>query len=1267
MDVSDKQKEGVILEDEVTPEWRNLRNPDAATPVRIVHSDTLFGRAEDRKLVSQPMKNNNAIERVPDFPAIRQIQGALWGVTETRGAAVLVGAGFSRNALLAAPNSPKPPLWTDFSRIMKERLYPGSGTERAPSDPLRLAEEYKAALGGTALESLIYELVRDKEWRPGPLHRRLVELPWTDILTTNWDTLLERSADVTDREETYDTVRAIADLPRTRSPRIVKLHGSMPSNPPFIFTEEDYRTFPRKFAPFVNLVQQILMENELCLLGFSGDDPNFLQWSGWIRDQLGDSARRIYLVGVLSMSPAHRKYLEARKVTPIDLSPAVDVADGEDRHGVATGLFLDWLHNAKPKPASQWLSNSGSIRSQQLTGMSLNRGPGGGLVESFRELVSAWEKERKAYAGWLVCPSSDRTRIRSEIGNPEYVLRQVLEQLQAPERAVAMYELLWRLNLAFLPLSVWFRGVLAEVVENPPSALGRSQRSEIVLILLGIAREERDRSLFERWTVFLKTNASSDKDVLAAVAYEESLWARDHLNYSALETLTPAIVGSDPAWKIRRVALHYELGEFEKAGTLIREVLEEVRESFRRDRKSIWNISRLGWAQFVARGAGINSAWKQNEVHLIAANEWPEYFARNKCLPWDELEELDRQISAEYRQTVEGAESESALFEPGTYTTTLRFSSSLGMALNDTLKVADTVGLPTTVGSVDVMRSRVSRAIELSSHHDETTFLRTIRILRGPSDKLIEIVFGRVQVARMPLATAKALIEILWRAIHFARTRFPSSTSFVRPGFNEFWVDRVRVFVEVLSRLVARLDRAEAIAAFRQAVSLAHAPDWKYLVLFEPLGNLLSRALSAIPPRDRPGLLLEIVNLPLPDEHGIQVQTGGPVDEWPELMARLPGGIAGRGSNEAGFAARVAVLISKVMSGDSLTRGRAAIRLSCLQRMGSLTPEEGIAFGKAVWSKRESDSVLPELTGLRADTLFDISGHDKEDLTRLFRGKVVATALSGPVSPDPLAEIIGATRARIDGSRAFALTSDEALKLFDRILAWEPRAVTIDLDRYNDKTMNLVGAALAESILPAVDLKQEGKDRIEKLFSRIEAGTLNSALIALPDIVRLEGSRENKAVELLHRAIISRERHNVVYSLSGIDRWRILAKRGSVGKVPERLKQAAITIAAGASEPWLSSVLYLAGRFVEDGDVTEGGRQELTVVLGRLRTETVYSSWDTRDPRTVNITHVRAQCMKLAGQLRRAGTVHHAITSWIDDALDDPMPEVRFALADMEQ
>ena len=144
----------------------------------------------------------------------------------------------------------------------------------------------------------IANLVPDLDYRPGGMHKRLLRLPWADVFSTNWDSLLERTCpDVFERS--YEIVRTISDIPFAISPRIVKLHGSFPSHQPYIFTEEEYRTYPTKFAPFVNLVQQSMMETTFCLIGFSGDDPNFLHWSGWVRDNLGSNAPRIYLVGCL--------------------------------------------------------------------------------------------------------------------------------------------------------------------------------------------------------------------------------------------------------------------------------------------------------------------------------------------------------------------------------------------------------------------------------------------------------------------------------------------------------------------------------------------------------------------------------------------------------------------------------------------------------------------------------------------------------------------------------------------------------------------------------------------------------------------------------------------------------------------------------------------------------------------------------------------------------------------------------------------------------
>jgi hypothetical protein len=262
------------------------------------------------------------IAGLPDYPALQQLARALWRNGSVRGASILVGAGLSKNAERPGADSPEPPLWWELLKEMVERLYPHD-KDAAPSNPLRIAEEYRTYFGQAGLDDFLRTRFPDRSWTPGPLHRDLLQLPWADVLTTNWDTLLERAAE-NSVDYSYEVVRTEADLTYAKSPRIVKLHGTIGDPGPLIFAEEDYRTYPAKYAAFVNFARQVFIENELCLVGFSGDDPNFLQWAGWVRDHLGGSARRIYLVGNLRLERATRRYLEAHNIAPIDLAPLVN-------------------------------------------------------------------------------------------------------------------------------------------------------------------------------------------------------------------------------------------------------------------------------------------------------------------------------------------------------------------------------------------------------------------------------------------------------------------------------------------------------------------------------------------------------------------------------------------------------------------------------------------------------------------------------------------------------------------------------------------------------------------------------------------------------------------------------------------------------------------------------------------------------------------------------------------------------------------------------
>ena len=230
-------------------------------------------------------------------------------------AAVMVGAGFSKNAALNFPD------WSRLGDGFYERLHghpscPDAKYLQVPA----LAHLVEAAFGRPALDQMLRDAIPDLEHEPSPLHAELLDLPWSDVFTTNYDTLLERARRSVISQR-YDLVLKPDDLGHSNRPRIVKLHGSLPSQGQFIITDEDYRRYPNLFAPFVNAVRQALLENTLCLLGFSGDDPNFLHWIGWLHDNLGHlNSPKMYLVGLLDLSPAQKTLLSRRNIIPVDMS-----------------------------------------------------------------------------------------------------------------------------------------------------------------------------------------------------------------------------------------------------------------------------------------------------------------------------------------------------------------------------------------------------------------------------------------------------------------------------------------------------------------------------------------------------------------------------------------------------------------------------------------------------------------------------------------------------------------------------------------------------------------------------------------------------------------------------------------------------------------------------------------------------------------------------------------------------------------------------------
>jgi SIR2-like domain len=335
-------------------------------------------------------------------------------------ATAMIGAGFSRNAKQSSENSREFPLWREIVRPLVDELLPpcpqcprpapcppqgptgcllGERRRRLFEDAagasgmMSLGDKFEARNGSARLRAALKTAVPDEDYKPGLAHQLLVRLPWADIFTTNWDTLLERAVDTYDRS--YDPVVTVEQIASTCAPRIVKLHGCARSGSRLIFTEEDFRTYPKTFAPFVSLVQQSLMENVIVLFGFSGADPNFRAWHGWVRDHLGSNIQPIYLVTLRPTDPIDVNLMAGRLINQIDLSQKQ-----EWRHATPSEMienFLSEIHRRLRNlrvnldwPVSRRIPSDGGPSADQGNNQ------------------QDWRQRLNSYPRWLVAPARNR-------------------------------------------------------------------------------------------------------------------------------------------------------------------------------------------------------------------------------------------------------------------------------------------------------------------------------------------------------------------------------------------------------------------------------------------------------------------------------------------------------------------------------------------------------------------------------------------------------------------------------------------------------------------------------------------------------------------------------------------------------------------------------------------------------------------------------------------------------------------------------------------
>ena len=359
-------------------------------------------------------------------------------------------------------------------------------------------------------------------------------------------------------------------MPKTRE--FVKLHGTLGDTSPLIFAEQDYRTYPTDYPAFVNFARQVFIENELCLIGFSGDDPNFLQWSGWVRDQLKSSTRRIYLVGYLNLAPATRRYFEAHNIAPVDFAPILKEIPEKERHAEAARLFFEALRSAEPRPGHEWaLANPhDNPAARDMARSDRIRKDVGFAVEVLEEITKVLREDRYAYPGWVVCPRSLRSQLKY-LGAEQWVWRkEVLDAIPPVQRAPILYELVWRRTISFSPLEEPLEKAVAELLASDPKDVDGDLLGELALGLMRLARASDNEDSFKVWSEYLEARVRKGAALHLAAQYQRCLRARDLLDYVKVVELVDGLQSDEPDWQMRRAALLAEAGQTQRAEELFR-------------------------------------------------------------------------------------------------------------------------------------------------------------------------------------------------------------------------------------------------------------------------------------------------------------------------------------------------------------------------------------------------------------------------------------------------------------------------------------------------------------------------------------------------------------------------------------------------------------------------------------------------------------------------------------------------------------------------
>jgi hypothetical protein len=211
--------------------------------------------------------------------------------------------------------------------------WPQNVDDLTASHLLTVAQFYENQLGRNALIRALREALDTTTVAPSALHQILPTLPISTIFTTNYDDLLERSWQATNRKLNVIVSEAELAFWREDQVQLIKLFGDLDRPQSLVITQSDFNTYLATHPRLIERLRTLLESKTVLFLGYSLQDPFFNQ----IWDQIGLSFGNLRRRGFALLSHADPLTVDDFQRRGVHILPFTDTAKNQ------IALMSAWL------------------------------------------------------------------------------------------------------------------------------------------------------------------------------------------------------------------------------------------------------------------------------------------------------------------------------------------------------------------------------------------------------------------------------------------------------------------------------------------------------------------------------------------------------------------------------------------------------------------------------------------------------------------------------------------------------------------------------------------------------------------------------------------------------------------------------------------------------------------------------------------------------------------------------------------------------------